>query len=690
MARLKFTRSLLILIIGMYQITNAQVPSTSQHLWSIITTDTSSNYTPAYLANGIVSLRPERDGLSVSSVHINGLYDSSPDNDSVRMVSELNPLNIKILFNNGQELTFGKSISNWQQVLNLKEATLETSYSYNGVLNVNTKLLALRNLPAATMGIYEFVGKEDVEFTVQNTVAMPNRSTSLPMFTPAMNFKNYKFGAYSPIILPIMSCRFPTESGTDAVAGANTYFFDGKTPNLNYSKIDNHTQQLSFSVKLKKGDRFSFCMVSNFQHTNFSSDPLNDVIRLCSREYNLGYKHKLEEHKRQWADLWKSDIEIEGDDEAQLLIRHGIYNTVSSITEGLELSIPPCGITNEWGAHIFWDAELWIFAPLAVLHPELGRSMVDFRYNTLDAAKKRAVQFGFKGAMYPWESDLKGNENTRLKWKLDMNEYHITPDISITAFNFYRLSQDGQWLKEKGYPIIKGVADFCTSLARVDADGKYHINNITGPDEHYDNVNDDAFTNTAVKVALDNAIKSAKLLGEKINSSWITVRDNIVVLKHKDGYTLQNEEYDGRMIKQADVNLIAFPLNAMADKDQILKDLIFYEPKIKPTGPTMSFSAMAGGYAHIGKIDKAYELFLKAYKPNVKPPFNMLCETRINQVSPFLTGWGGLIQTVLFGFGGLKMTDKGLVQTTPNLPGHWKKLAVKVKGQKDIVLVKNK
>lgn len=656
-------------------------------LWSITATDT-GNYTPAYLGNGMIGLRSQKNGLGAARLIINGLYDRSSLGGNVRLINYFNPVNIKIIFKDNQELQFNNTVKGWKQTLNLKEASLETSYTYNNLLRVKTQLVSLRNLPMAVMGVYEFEAINDIEFTVQNIINIPDRSKTFSIYKTNLAYNLYSLSTTVKEKIPVMSAAFPTESGTDCVSGANTFYFNGSKPQLIYAKNSNTNQQLSFTVKLKKGEKYSFCMLSAFTHTGLTSDPYNDAVRICSRDYNLGYQHLLEAHQTAWAKLWQSDIEIEGDDEAQIDARLALYSLYSSATKGFNLSIPPCGIAETgWGGHIFWDAELWMYPPLLVLQPEFAVSMLNFRSNTLPQAKKRSAQFGYQGAMYPWESDLQGNECTPISYKLDMNEHHVTADIAISAWNYYNVTKDNIWLQQKGFPLIKEIADFWVSRADRDSLGKYHINNVVGPDEYFEDVNDDAFTNGAVKVVLDAAIKGAKLVNEPANPEWTKVYKNLVILKHKEGYTLQNAQYTGQRIKQADVNLLAYPLDIITDKAQVIKDLEYYEPKTDPNGPSMSYSVLATSYARLGQTEKAYQLFKKAYQPNRKPPFNFISEKPRPSGTVFCTGYGGMLQTIIFGFAGMKIGNNGLYQEKANLPLHWKKLTLKMSGKKDIVCV---
>ena len=67
--------------------------------------------------------------------------------------------------------------------------------------------------------------------------------------------------------------------------------------------------------------------------------------------------------------------------------------------------------------------------------------------------------------------------------------------------------------------------------------------------------------------------------------------------------------------------------------------------------------------------------------PNKRPPFGALAETALSNNPYFVTGAGGMLQTVIFGFGGLHITDDGITQRNPVLPASWKSLTIKGVGR---------
>ena len=42
-----------------------------------------------------------------------------------------------------------------------------------------------------------------------------------------------------------------------------------------------------------------------------------------------------------------------------------------------------------YNGHIFWDTELWMYPPMLLLNQDIARSMLDYRFDRLPAARKK-------------------------------------------------------------------------------------------------------------------------------------------------------------------------------------------------------------------------------------------------------------------------------------------------------------
>ena len=133
----------------------------------------------------------------------------------------------------------------------------------------------------------------------------------------------------------------------------------------------------------------------------------------------------------------------------------------------------------------------------------------------------------------------------------------------------------------------------------------------------------------------------------------------------------------GENIKQGDVNLLSYPLKEVTEQKQILKDLEYYETRVPNEGtPAMTQALFALLYARIGNADKAQHWFNDSYLPNILPPFRVIAETKGGTNPYFSTGAGGILQSVIMGFGGLEITPKGITQIKSVLPKNWTSLKI--------------
>ena len=393
-------------------------------------------------------------------------------------------------------------------------------------------------------------------------------------------------------------------------------------------------------------------------------------------------------HKAAWAKLWKRDIIIDGPRKDQQAIHSCMFYLLQSVREGSQWSIPPMGLSdNAFSGHVFWDADTWMFPALILQHPELARSIVDYRFNTLPGAMANAKASGYAGAEYAWESGYTGKEDTP-PGLVYRNERHITGDVALAQWQYYLATGDLKWLKMRGYPVIKATADYWASRA-VLANGRYEIKQVVPPDESAELVNNSAYTNAIAKINLEIASRAGKLVGASVNPKWREVAAKLYIpFDAKARRFIAFDGYKGWKAKQADTELLAYPLQfsfggqSMAGIYRNTFD--FYAPKVHPKGPAMSSSAHSVIAARLGESDRAYQDFVKSYRPFLRGPFNYFNEkpTEVYNNTCFLTGCAGPIQASLFGLAGARMDyfpadpSKAGLTYTPCLPKQWKSLKI--------------
>ena len=647
-------------------------PANSPDPWKITATQIDpSNYYGITVANGMIGIVSSPEPLKVKDVVLAGAYDLYGRGRVSNFLRSFNLLNMYLDIDNRR--LGAKDITNMKQELDMRHASFTASFDYGDKASVSYTYYSLRNLPFTVLMDIAITAKKDIDISSASVMEAPDALRDV------QNYYNEIDRPHALISLLTSTAKSPT--GKLLMCASNTFLFSesrGQEPRVTHEMWDNNMHLMKFNKQIKAGETYHFSVAGSSITSAHHEDPLNEAERLTIFAKLQGRERLILFHNRAWDELWKSDIVIDGDEQSQQDVHSMLYHLYSFSREGTSLSLSPMGISGlGYNGHIFWDADLWMFPALLVLHPEIAKSLMEYRYERLGPARKNAFSHGYKGAMFPWESAESGVEETPV-WALSGPfEHHITACVGMAAWNYYCVTQDKTWLREKGWPILSATADFWASRVERNGPGHYDIKNVVAADEWAENVDNNAFTNAAAKTVLQDATDAAKILGLTADPDWMLVANNIPILKMADGVTQEHASYHGEGIKQGDVNLLAYPLKMITDPAQIKKDLQYYETRVPNEGtPAMTQAIFALLYARLGEGDKALHFFKDAYTPNLNPPFRVIAETKGGTNPYFATGAGGIVQSLLMGFGGLDITPRGIVQIPSKLPGSWKKLTL--------------
>jgi trehalose/maltose hydrolase-like predicted phosphorylase len=645
----------------------------AQDPWKITATKIDpSNYYGITVANGMIGIVSSPEAFKVKEVVLAGAYDLYGRGRVSNFLKSFNLLNMYLEID-GRRLS-NSDATNMQQSLDMKEAKFTTSFDYKGIATVSYTYYSLRQLPYSVLMDVTVTAKKNINMGSASVMEAPDALKDV------QNYYNEIDRPHTTISLLTSSAKSPT--GKLLMCASNAFIFSeahGSEPRVIHEMWDNNMHLMKFAKSLKAGESYRYSIVGSSITSAHHDDPLNEAERLTIFAKLQGRERLVEMHNKAWQELWKSDIVIEGDPQSQQDVHSMLYHLYSFVREGASNSPSPMGLSGlGYNGHVFWDTELWMFPSILQLQPAIAKSMVEYRFERLEAAKRNAFGKGYKGAMFPWESAASGVEETPV-WALSGPfEHHITADVALAAWSYYCVTQDKNWLKEKGWPILKNTADFWASRVERNGPGQYDIKNVVAADEWAENVDNNAFTNAAAKANLQYATEAAKILGIVADADWMNVANNIPILKMEDGITKEHATYNGEGIKQADVNLLSYPLEEITDPKQIKKDLDYYAARVPNEGtPAMTQAIFSLLYSRIGESEKAMHFFKDAYVPNLLPPFNVIAETKGGTNPYFSTGAGGIIQAMLNGFGGLEITPTGIIQIKTGLPKQWKSLTLK-------------
>jgi len=234
----------------------------------------------------------------------------------------------------------------------------------------------------------------------------------------------------------------------------------------------------------------------------------------------------------------------------------------------------------------------------------------------------------------------------------------------------------GAFLNNTAWPLLSGISEFWMSKLALDNPGAapaspLSLLNVIPPDEYADHVNNSAFTNQGAILTLTYASRVSALLGQGSVPAWEEAAARIVRPHNASGdWTPEYDGYKlGTQIKQADVILLGFPLEApWVAASTRANNLDIYANVTDWNGPAMTWGVFCVGYIELGAgfEEKAAANFNKSFA-NAQPPFLVWTETPSGGTPNFLTGAGGFLQTAFNGYTGLRVNDTAL-SLTPKLP----------------------
>lgn len=427
------------------------------------------------------------------------------------------------------------------------------------------------------------------------------------------------------------------------------------------------------------------------------------------------FDEHLEEHREEWRRFWSlSDIQFEGNLELQLHQRFNIYQlriaadaptTISLDRSDSCFSIPARGLSGRaYEGHIFWDADIFIAPFFLFTEPEVAKRMLCYRYQTLPGARERAKKMGYQGACYAWESTVSGEDVTphaiilkgsgvKIPIFTGSQQLHVTADVAYFVWKYWDVTQDDEFLHQKGSEILFETARFWASRVQ-EIDHEFHLLKVVGPDEYHHDVDDNAYTNWMVKFNLEKAAwamqrHKGQLSNEAIR--WMEISKRIYFPMRSDGVIEQFSGFFGlrdfelkrdelfkppidrlfeweqvnqlKLIKQADVLMIfflfpdVFPL-------QVVDANYRYYSRMTDHASSLSAPVYAAIAAQVGRREEAEYYWKKSILLDLK---NLMHNTALGiHVGCIGASW----QTLVFHILGIRMSESG-----PSIPDRaWERL----------------
>ena len=465
---------------------------------------------------------------------------------------------------------------------------------------------------------------------------------------------------------------------------------------------------------------------------NVCRDGLNNLKEAEEK----GYETLLEESKKVWEKIWKKqDIQIDSkEDDAQIAVRFALYHLQIMVRrEDNRVGIGAKALSGEgYKGHSFWDTETFIFPYFQMAEPETARTLLEFRYKGLYGARKKAIENGYKGAMYPWEAAwVSDGEVTPYVIGVNVHtgepmicltgviEQHITSDIIFALWQYYAATDDQDFMDRYGYEMTIETARFWNSrLEWIEENNRYEIRDVIGPDEYKEHVDNNAYTNYMAHENMRLAAqviacirdekkdiygKMQKLMQEegtsleqleeelkdKMKKLYLPQPDEKTgIIPQFDGY-FDLKEIDLSVYKNASVVGTVFHdysgedvQGMQAGKQADIVELLYQMEDITtPDNKAKNYVYYEARTLHDSSLSKAIHSITACDLGMEKEAYDMFMSAALTDLGQEMkssdagihsANMGGVWQDVVMGFGGIRIRD-GHLRIAPNCPKQWEK-----------------
>ncbi len=451
--------------------------------------------------------------------------------------------------------------------------------------------------------------------------------------------------------------EIPVETTWEAKS-TNDIGFDGEASFLDHVKV---SAKLPFSMVL---------YFAIYKETDAPGDLDAHARADLAKAIELGFDGLFKEHVSAWqTDIWSRVIEV-ADPALQRRIIATMYALGSSLKQGIHNSIGPTGLNGHgWDGRVFWDADLWVNLGTLLWAPELSRCITAFRFQQIGGARVHRAEYaklcGYSrvtdGIKFPWESTTSGLERAPEGWSA---QEHVTCDVIYGQHLYYTVTKDEKYLKEIAFPIVYEACTYLGQRVEKGTDGKFHFLEVIPADEHVfpGRCDDDAFTNLYTGICIGIGIAWCEKLKKAYPPEWKAIRDNMFYnFDEKQQLVLEFTGYKGQPIKQADTDLLTFPLEYPLPETVRRNNMLYYFGKLPKEHIMMSSSIFSIIACELGMADKAWEYFSDLFAHYHEDQFDIASEAPGNTCWPFVTGLGGFISNLVYGFGGIRVRPDGLL-----------------------------
>ena len=491
-----------------------------------------------------------------------------------------------------------------------------------------------------------------------------------------------------------------TKVSGQGVAAAMEHLIDGPPGVLVESRVFPDGGLVTAATMLAPGQKLR---VIKFVAYGSSSERSLTALRdqawaALSAARHCGWDGLLAEQRAYLDDFWdRADVEIDGDTEVQQAVRFALFHVLQAGARAETKPIPAKGLTGPgYDGHAFWDTETFVLPVLALTAPEAAANALRWRHYTLPMAIERAAEHGLKGALFPWRTIA--GQACSAYWPAGTAAFHINADIADAVLRYVDATGDEAFGRGPGMDLLTHTARLWCSLGHHDAQGRFRIDGVTGPDEYSAVVDNNVYTNLMARRNLLGAVDAAKRYPDRARElgidaeepgRWRDAAEQMFIpydqtlgvhpqdedfTRHKvwdfAGTPLEKNPlllhfpyfdlYRKQVVKQADLVLAMYLCPDAFTAEEKARNFDYYEA-LTVRDSSLSACTQAVMAAETGQVELAFDYLGEAALMDLR---DLEHNTRDGVHIASLAGaWIALVG----GFGGLRHQD-GTVAFAPRLP----------------------
>ncbi|MFF3458415.1 glycoside hydrolase family 65 protein [Streptomyces sp. NPDC002730] len=302
-----------------------------------------------------------------------------------------------------------------------------------------------------------------------------------------------------------------TTRSAQRVAAAADHIVEGPEGTAWSAESEPDVSRLTVTAALAPGERLRLVKFVAYGWSAERSLPAvrDQVDGAVAAARSTGWDGLLAEQRAYLDNFWSgADVEVDGDAEIQQAVRFGLFHVLQAAARGEERAIPAKGLTGTgYDGHSFWDVESFVLPVLTYTAPQSVAPVLRWRHTTLPAARDRAHQLGLAGAAFPWRT-ITGAECSAY-WPAGTAAFHVNADIADAVLRYVTATGDEAFERGPGLELLVHTARLWHSLGHHDAEGVFHIDGVTGPDEYSAIARDNLYTNLMARRNLVAAAEAA-------------------------------------------------------------------------------------------------------------------------------------------------------------------------------------